>query len=130
MTRARARQIKQQVNLLLHDCIAVNESFILPNVSMFLVLRYTCEAYDRDDDQVATGQFCLLNMKILTQREEREAGLCAIKVLEDLPRTWETSITCPSRIQAVPHPEDEDKKDPVRVGLDFAQPDTPGSILP
>ncbi len=66
MTRARARQIQQQVNLFLHDCIAVNESFILPNVSTFLVLRYTCEAYDRDDDQVAAGQFCLLNMKILT----------------------------------------------------------------
>ena len=69
-------------------------------------------------------------MKILTQREEREAGLFTIKVLEDLPRTWETSIRCPSRIQAVPHPEDEDKKVPVRVGLDFAQPDTLGLISP
>ncbi len=57
MTRARARQIQQQVNLFLHDCIAVNESFILPNVSMFLVLRYTCEAYDRDDDQVLLHSF-------------------------------------------------------------------------
>src|SRR5204862_1155497 len=55
MTRARARQIQQQVNLFLHDCIAVNESFILPNVSTFLVLRYIYEAYDRDDDQVAAG---------------------------------------------------------------------------
>src|SRR6266508_5550307 len=116
MTRARARQIQQQVNLFLHDCVVVNESFILPNVSTFLVLRYTCEAYDRDDDQVAAAQFCLLNMKILTQREEREAGLCAIKVFEDLPRTWETSIACNYQIQTVPHTEDEDRKDPVRVG--------------
>ena len=118
------------MNLFLHDFINVNESFILPNVSTFLVLRYTCEAYDRDDDMVAAAQFCLLNMKILNQREEREAGLCAIRVFEDLPRTWETSIACPSRIQAIPHAEDKDRKDPVRVGLDFAQPDTPGLISP
>ena len=60
----------------------------------------------------------------------QEANEAAIKVFEGLPRTWETSIACPSQIQTVPHTEDEDRKDPVRVGLDFVQPDTPRLISP
>jgi hypothetical protein len=95
ITRAQARQLQQQVNLILNEYNNLfSENFILPKSSILFILRYIDDRVLREDCITSNNSSYRGDTRAHIQKKQREGGVAAEPYACQTDPSTSTTIPC------------------------------------